>query len=405
MSPAGGQEYPPEPKRKRKKSDILYVGLPPISTSNTYSPLAQVTDNDDMDAEESATIAPNASPSRQKALKKERIPPITVAGKNRSQIVELCKTCEVKNYRLKMTSTGINLFCSTVDEFKKMKIILKNDNTQYYTHALIEERELRVILKGLFTMTEQEIRDSLKEVGVHPKSVRQLNPKKRKFTDQAHYVLSFPLGIIKLSTLKQIRFVAHCSVDWDFYSPRKFGPTRCHNCNMFGHGISQCQMQTKCPVCAEGHKIDECPNVDDNGNLKDGCKLKCSNCKGEHAVTHENCPKLIEYLQIQERIAAKNSGKTKPRQFVPTQKDFPSLTRNQPYQTQHIPIGNAWTNGPQQTFLGQNSLHSPELMTPTEIIQLTQELMISLRNCKSREDQFNVVVSMAVKYLGKYGQP
>lgn len=412
MSPTGGG-LPPEPPPKRsRRSDALYGNTLPVTTSNQFAALETLIEEDDMDIEfsgENSSLKPKPKPGllTEASTKNTRVPPITVTGKSRSQLLEICNAVKLKSYRLKLTSTGINLCCSSIEDFKNMKALLKEKNANYFTHALAEEKEYRVILKGLFLMEQEEIIGALAEVGLKPKSIRAITPRKRKYTDQAHYVLAFSLGSIKMSTLKQCKYIAHCSVEWDFYSPRKFGPTRCHNCNMFGHGKRQCQMKTKCPVCADNHLLDMCPSIDDSGNLLQGCKFKCPNCSGEHPATFEKCPKLIEYLQIQERLAAKNSksAKTVPRQFVPKPEDFPTMkTRfgQQPTSS----VGNpSWVKATPGMNTSTDPIQNDILMSPSEIIQLTQELISSLRGCKSRGDQFNIVVNMALKFLGGHGQP
>lgn len=400
-----GKSAPPvqplEPERKRTRRDLLYNSQPtPLPTKNTYAPLA-VPDDESMDTVSLKTTTKDVSHAETQPkpaiAKQSRVPPLTITEKSRSQIIEWCDTIDLKNYRLKMTSIGINLFCATLEDFKKVKIILNEDKTPYFTHALREEKELRVLLKGLFVMSEEDLREALTAVDIDPKHIRQLNPRKRKFADQAHFVLSFPLGSQKMSNLKQIRYVAHCSVEWDFYAPRKFGPTQCYNCFMFGHGIRTCKLPMKCPACSGSHAIDNCSNLEESGPLRQGCKYKCPNCHGEHLATSDECPKLTEYLRIQEQLAVKNNKRPlpRPRQYAPSREDYPKLD---PRQSGSIPQptsqGSAWANN--STTRPANNL---PLMSNAEIIRLSQELISSLRGCKSREDQFNVIVNMATKFL------
>lgn len=396
MSPTGGGE---SPKPKRKRTDILF-GNYAVPTHNKFSLLAEKMDICSNIAPVPIPTPSTSSVPKMPVTKNTRVPPITVSGKTRKEITDWCTSHDIKQYRLKMTSIGINLFCDNVEDFKKIKGQMKETKFTYFTHALTEERELRVILKGLFVMNEEELKNELKLASINPTSIRQLNPKKAKYTDQAHYILSFPMGSIKMSTLKQCRYLCHLVVEWDFYQPRKYGPTRCHNCNLFGHGKRQCSMQTKCPVCAENHTLDECPLVDDEGNLKEGRSFKCPNCNGAHPATHEKCPKLIEYLQIQERLAMKNSSKNRSRQFVLNPQDFQELPK---------PRQNAFVNAkvpPQQPWVTRgNTEDTSGLMSVDELIQLSQELVVALRHCRSREDQFNTIVKLAAKFVGNYGSP
>lgn len=414
MVSGGGGSSLTEPARKKTKADVLFQkNVPNIPVSNQYSPLTQhIDENMDTDNPLPSSATPIQAvqqPTSGESPRKVRIPPITITGKTRAEIVSWCNTKELKNYRLKLTSSGINLFCNSSEDFKIVRSTLKDAQANYFTHALQDEKELRVILKGLFTMTESELRAALKEVNLDPKTVRILNPRKRKFDDQAHYVLSFPVKEMKMSTLKQTKYIYHCVVEWDFYSPRKFGPTRCHNCNMFGHGKSQCHMKTTCPACSGEHELDKCNIVNDCGELVAGEKFKCPNCSGEHVATDERCPKLLEYLQIQERLIAKNASRNRPKQSAPqnTTHEFPSLPRqnSSPLFTASTNLGRPPRSAPPNSSWTSASAGSSDLMSPTEVLQLTKDLICALRGCKTRDDQINVAFNVASKYLAGYGEP
>jgi hypothetical protein len=387
-----------------------------VPTKNGYAPLQSLVDTDidaqdktvQMDTETSTPTDNVSLPNNSK--KNSRVPPITVSGKSRAELLEWCKGHDIKNYRLKMTSIGINLFCNNIDDFKKLKGVMKEEKFDHFTHALASEREFRVILKGLFVMEKELLLNELKEAGITPCSIRQLTPRKLKCEDQAHYVLAFPVGTVKLSTLRQCRYLCHVVVQWDYYQPRRFGPTRCHNCNLFGHGKSQCSMKPKCPICAKDHTLETCPNVDDEGNLKEGFKFCCPNCGGEHPATYERCPKLTEYLHIQKRLATRNSARNstkKPRQFVMRQDDFqelPKIHRN--VLTNSIPtIKTARTQNAERFGNIPPNAEPSDLMSFDEMMQLAKELAIALRQCQSREDQFAAITAVAYKFYGNYGYP
>ena len=63
-------------------------------------------------------------------------------------------------------------------------------------------------------------------------------------------------------------------------------PTRCFNCNAFGHTASNCKGKTVCGKCADGHKTSECSFT----------TKKCKNCLGAHASYDRNCPRYLELL-------------------------------------------------------------------------------------------------------------
>lgn len=64
-------------------------------------------------------------------------------------------------------------------------------------------------------------------------------------------------------------------------------PTRCFNCNGYGHTAAWCKTKTRCGKCADDHKTNECTN-----SLK-----KCSNCNNNHHAFDKNCPMFISKLE------------------------------------------------------------------------------------------------------------
>ena len=63
-------------------------------------------------------------------------------------------------------------------------------------------------------------------------------------------------------------------------------PTRCFNCNSFGHTASNCRGKTTCGKCGNSHRTTECES-----DIK-----KCKNCDGPHAAFDKRCPRYIELL-------------------------------------------------------------------------------------------------------------
>ena len=70
-------------------------------------------------------------------------------------------------------------------------------------------------------------------------------------------------------------------------TPWNFGEQsdQCFNCLKFGHSSKSCKAPPCCLRCAENHNFKEC-------NMKDETRLKCANCKGNHAACSKSCPVL-----------------------------------------------------------------------------------------------------------------
>ena len=75
-------------------------------------------------------------------------------------------------------------------------------------------------------------------------------------------------------------------------------PTRCFQCQKFGHGKTSCRNQLTCSKCAEkGHSGLECTK-----------EPKCVNCEGAHESSSKECPvwikeKNIQKIKVEENIS------------------------------------------------------------------------------------------------------
>ena len=82
-------------------------------------------------------------------------------------------------------------------------------------------------------------------------------------------------------------------------------PTRCHNCQKFGHTHNVCRGKTTCPKCAKNHKYLDCPLVK-GGNIEEEIEVKCINCGERHPAAYKGC---VEYIKNKHIIEVKTINK------------------------------------------------------------------------------------------------
>ena len=81
-------------------------------------------------------------------------------------------------------------------------------------------------------------------------------------------------------------------------------PTRCHQCQGFGHIKAHCRKSSPtCPRCAGPHDFQSCPNLE---------APKCANCGGSHSAAYRLCPKYGEVkatlaTSVKEKISYKDA--------------------------------------------------------------------------------------------------
>ena len=97
--------------------------------------------------------------------------------------------------------------------------------------------------------------------------------------DKTHYILGY-LGEAPFSV--KIGFL---SFKTKVYIPN---PTRCYQCNKYGHVAQNCRGSLSCPKCGGPHNFTDC-SVED---------LKCSNCGGSHSASDKSCPTFLKNKDI-----------------------------------------------------------------------------------------------------------
>lgn len=309
--------------------------IPTIPTDNRFDALtiAATTSNAGNCQQQQHKInVTNADGSKEARAspKKVRIPPITIIGKKRNEVAELCRKAGVsdKTVMFKLTSIGINVITSDVDTFTKLRDLFKT-NSHCFSHNLPDEKWQKIVLKGLFRMDINDLKKELSEKNITPEDVKIMTPKKRKFDDQAHYLLFFKKRTTTITELHKCRSFCYLKVEWEYYTPKKFGPTQCHKCQMFGHGSRHCTMPAKCLFCAGGHEARQCLGVV-NGAPIEGFKYKCANCNGDHKANDEACPNLKRFLEIQEEFMEKNARRNNsrnPKLMNRINAEFPPMPR------------------------------------------------------------------------------
>ena len=445
-------------KRKQKTADIplknksarfnTFVtgkdGQP--NTNVTLIPTSNAFDGLKDDAEEKEVII-KKSKSKEPKVPKIYIPPITIFNQTRSQVEEFLNAQGVTQYSLKILRHGIQLYCSVVDDFKKVRAEISKHSMDNYSHDLKEERLFKVALKGLHLMETKDLQSELVAVGLAPVNIRAIVPKNPRYANDVVYVVDFKAGTIKFNELLKKRVVYHTVVQWEPYR-RKEGVVQCTRCQRPGHGARNCNMPPRCCLCGENHETLKCPtkenclttvmDTDENQANPDPNKGKsvevsiparCCNCNANgHFASDPKCPKKIAYIQSRRlRASEGRADKKKSNHVIPTPRyspggptfanilkpgssNFgPSGTHFGPSGTNFGPSGTHYVNtksspyGKTFHFGGQgpsgNCEESP--FSVEELTAMTFDIIDSLKNVRHlpRSEAFMAVMNVAFKYL------
>lgn len=181
---------------------------------------------------------------------------------------------------------------------------------------------------------------------------------------------------------------------------------------MFGHGSSFCNVNQACSHCSEPHSSQECTNKE---------KLpKCINCGEQHPATDTACKKRLEFIEIRNRLKVRNRSRrfgsehviheplpSKHINFNLNSSDFPDLSQKQQHTSnmRPVPVPRSRLETPTSTYSQMPTAPRPpsqnnnNLFSFEEIIALKNEMLCKLSQCKSRQDQFNVIADVCDLFL------
>lgn len=264
----------------------------------------------------SQSLSRSRSPSP--TIQEKLPPPIivpTMAWRNAAP--KLVTTVPADSIQVKaFRNDSVKIQCSDSEMFRIVQKYFKLTNTNFYTFPKPDERNLKIIFRGLPTdISEDDLSTELKSLGYEINFVRQFVKAGRKLPIHMVSLLSNPFskGIFNIHSLFFI------SVKVEPY--RSNNPAQCYNCQRFGHSSLHCGFPPRCLKCALDHPTKDCKK-----SLE--VEPKCSNCLGSHTSNFKQCPVFIKTkLAKQPPNPSKPSQPKTPLPHPKTQQTQSTLTQ------------------------------------------------------------------------------
>lgn len=342
----------------------------------------------------------NNSNPKPLAVHKNKTPPITVVGAlNLSSAMQILnnQTTNVK-YTIKHCSIGTKILLNGIEDYNKLKALLKTANVEFFSHDLRTDKYDKFVLSGIAKMDADDIAESLKTYQLEAVEIREITLKNKRFDDEGVYIVSFTHGTAKLPNLNKTR-INYTIPKWRLYQESKNKVTQCRRCQLYGHGMQNCNLKPKCPTCGLGHYLIDC-----NSPVQ-----KCANCKGDHLATDSNCPKRHEFLEMRKRMASSNKKSStnkpttaqraaignfeKPMRFYTAKSQSTSAAADKPFAPKWSSL---FKNNPAPIVQPSTS---NDKFKPEEIGPIMVELLSGLRHCQNKEQQLIVMFEIATKYV------
>lgn len=340
-----------------------------------------------------------------KTTSKITIPPITVANTSLNDLQPKINSISLsKKVNYKIISIGCKIFCQTTEDYDKVINYLKNNNIKFFCYAKTEDKPFKVILKGLPDFEIDELRNILSVEKIHmPTSIKKLKQTTGGKPISSQIYLFYFKRDVKFGELRKIRSIYNIIISWERQLPRRYGPTQCRNCQMYGHGTSHCYMDTKCMMCGAAHKIIDCPVTKLELPVRE-TSYKCANCGGPHSANHPMCSKKIQYNEIisktRQNKTSVNRHAMRPPLFDNDQ--FPQLPPSK------IKLNTVFGNSCSVNNNSSTSWQKPRTMpntnnlfSPNMIIEIVGELLPRIMQCKSNTEQMQLIFEFSFRYCNE----
>ena len=201
--------------------------------------------------------------------KVSKIPPIVLRSRERWQeLLILSKQNNINFKSSKNTRNGIKINVNTSDDFRKITKLLDVFSFQFYTYELPEEKNIKVIIRGVITeLPIDQIKADIEDQGFHPTEIIRLRSRKDKERKE------LPLVLVKLpkeeSRIYELKSVCYLSVTVESLK-KSTVIGQCHRCQLFGHTSSNCRSNPRCVKCGDNHYTHDCIKNKTNSQM---CKL------------------------------------------------------------------------------------------------------------------------------------
>lgn len=354
-------------KRKLNGNDSASAAKHAKNNTNYYQPLQVLIDDDETADNNMDAATPKAT--------KIIIPPITIVKHDIEKIKTICKELLITKYSIQRISIGHKLFCVLQYDYDRVIKYLKDKEGEFFTYTPKSNRPYKVVLSGLDKMDAIKLKSNLIAKGLNCLDIKPVFRKDKYNNEIILYIVYFKKGSISLKELRENHTsIDYIKVKWSYHAKQSNKVTQCYNCQMFGHGSSNCNIKPFCSQCAGHHKTIDCTIT----------TIKCANCGEAHKSTDISCRSRNAYVNLRQRNGhnKKSTGyNTQPSHSQQTAKFDP--------------------NGAYTSFANVVSFNNTNnnLFNIDQLKELTFELINNLRNCKSKAEQFEVITSLAFKFL------
>jgi hypothetical protein len=247
------------------------------------------------------------------------------------------------NYKCVSFRKKIKILPATASAYRGIVRALRENNAEFHTFQLSEDRPYRVVIRGLHpSIDTNEIKTSLANEGFEVKAVTNVLSLEK---------LPLPLFYVDLIRSKKseeifsLQFLLQTKITVE--EPRKKrGIVQCYKCQNYGHTKNYCQQSPRCVRCGKDHLSSECKQ---EKSMTASCAL-CHN--NGHPSNYKGC----SVYQNLKRLRSTSNNYEK--QTVSSR----TISRDQPIvtdKTQFPPLRNSRFSRETQQYYNNSKTQTP----------------------------------------------
>lgn len=259
-----------------------------FASRNRFEVFTQQDNNEDM---QHATNTTNNVDQTNPESHIKSPPPIFVKGVQ--DFSELCTSLieilGVENFICKSSTDRLKIQTSTPEAYRTLIHFLKDQNAEFHTYQLQQDKPTRVVIRNLHPSTNtSQIKSELELRDFEVRNVTNVLHKVHKHPLPLFFVDLEPSpqsnDIYKLTSMLHTKIKVE-----EPYKPKII--SQCLNCQEYGHTKSYCNYSSRCVRCGDHHQSSDCTTSRDT-------PPKCALCQGNHPASYRGCS---VYKEIQRR--------------------------------------------------------------------------------------------------------
>lgn len=283
----GPADSPPR-KRRAKNSKAPSAPAPMASPATPAAPGAQAARAASQTANTPAPTNGSGSASAHGAGRVNLPPPIIIHEKKAwSDVSKWTLENGVQFESARSIAQGIRVQVLTTDDHRRLTAHLRETTIGYHSYALEDERQLRVVLKGIPKEIETEtIFNDLSSQDLPIKAIHRMsNGHTKKQYDMVLAILDLTPEGKKIFKIKSVCQLTGIKVALPYY---RGIPGQCHNCQFYGHSAKNCHARPRCVKCVDDHATRDCPRKVPDPEVPPSCIL----CLTQgHPANYRGCPR------------------------------------------------------------------------------------------------------------------